>query len=233
MVQVAVDDVNDFAPEIELPPLNRLSLVENSPPNTAIARIAASDRDQGPNAELHYFLEDSLNMKFSIGRIDGILRSVVSLDREEMSEYELSVKVVDNGQPRLSSKVDIRVKVEDLNDNVPRFNPRYYNTRVLENASIGMDVIATKAFDEDEGKNGRIRYAIIAGNSEGDFAIGEYSGIIRVNKRLDYERKNLYDLTVQAEDQGTENSKYDTASVTIAVSDVNDCAPMLVNSPYR
>ena len=190
---------------------------------------------QGENAELHYFLEDSLSMKFSIGRIDGILRSVVSLDREEFSDYALSVKVVDNGKPRLSSKVDVRVKVEDLNDNVPRFNPKYYSARVLENASVGMEVIATHARDADEGKNGEIRFAIISGNSEGDFAVGECNGVIRVNKRLDFERRNSYQLTVQARDQasGAVNSKYDTAAVTITVSDINDCAPEMADSPYR
>ena len=174
-------------------------------------------------------------MNFSIGRIDGILRSVVSLDREEYAEYPLSVKVVDNGKPRMSSKVDIRVKVEDLNDNVPRFNPKYYSASVLENASIGMEVIATNAYDADEGKNGQIRFAIISGNTDGDFSVGEYSGVIRVNKRLDYERRNSYHLTVQAQDQasGAVDSKYDTASVTVTVADVNDCAPEMADSPYR
>lgn len=80
------------------------------------------------------------------------------------------------------------------------------------------------------------RFAIISGNSEGDFSVGEYSGVIKVNKRLDYERRNSYQLTVQAQDQatgGAVNSKYDTAAVTITVSDVNDCAPEMADSPYR
>ena len=47
MVQISVGDVNDNAPEIEPPPQHLLSVVENSPPNTAIARIAATDKDQG------------------------------------------------------------------------------------------------------------------------------------------------------------------------------------------
>ena len=47
MVQVTVGDVNDNAPEIDLPPQHLLTVVENSPPNTAIARIAATDKDQG------------------------------------------------------------------------------------------------------------------------------------------------------------------------------------------
>ena len=47
MVQITVGDVNDNAPEIDLPPQHLLTVVENSPPNTAIARIAAADKDQG------------------------------------------------------------------------------------------------------------------------------------------------------------------------------------------
>ena len=47
MVQITVGDVNDNAPEIDIPPQHQLTVVENSPPNTAIARIAATDKDQG------------------------------------------------------------------------------------------------------------------------------------------------------------------------------------------
>ena len=52
MVQIAVGDVNDNAPEIDLPPQHLLTVVENSPPNTAIARIAATDKDQGRDSTL-------------------------------------------------------------------------------------------------------------------------------------------------------------------------------------
>ena len=56
--------------------------------------------DLGKNAEIEYLLEDSLGGKFSIGRIDGVLRSVKSLDREEQGVYKLSVTAIDNGSPR-------------------------------------------------------------------------------------------------------------------------------------
>ena len=46
------------------------------------------------------------------------------------------------------------------------------------------------ATDVDEGLNGRIRYAIVDGDENRDFSIGEDSGVVRVAKNLNYERKS-------------------------------------------
>ena len=95
-----VKDVNDQVPVFEN--IGRFSIIENSPPNTPVTpnTIRAIDKDAGANAEIEYLLEDSLGGKFSIGRIDGVLRSVKTLDREEQSAYSLSITAIDNGTPR-------------------------------------------------------------------------------------------------------------------------------------
>ena len=98
IVQITVDDINDQVPLFEN--IERMQIVENSPANTPVAAIRAIDKDLGKNAEIEYLLEDSLGGKFSIGRIDGVLRSVKSLDREEQGVYKLSVTAIDNGSPR-------------------------------------------------------------------------------------------------------------------------------------
>lgn len=98
VVQITVDDVNDQVPQFE--PIDRLEIAENSPANTPVAAIRAVDDDINKNAEIEYLLEDSLGGKFSIGRIDGVLRSVKSLDREEQDVYSLSITAIDNGSPR-------------------------------------------------------------------------------------------------------------------------------------
>ena len=98
IVQITIDDVNDQVPLFEN--IERLLITENSPPNTPVAAIRAIDKDAGKNSEIEYLLEDSLGGKFSIGRIDGVLRSVRSLDREEQDVYSLSVTALDNGNPR-------------------------------------------------------------------------------------------------------------------------------------
>ena len=155
VVQVQVEDVNDMVPQFETIPT--LDISENAPPNTPVAAIRALDGDTGSNAEIEYFLEDSLNGKFSIGRIDGVLRAIKSLDREEEDVFKLIVTAIDNGAPRLSSRVEITINVVDMNDNVPTFEQKQYSASVLENASIGMDILQAAAFDLDVGENGRLR----------------------------------------------------------------------------
>lgn len=75
----------------------------------------------------------------------------------------------------------------------------------------------------DEGLNSQIRYSIIGGDHNGDFSIGDDSGILRVARGLNFERNKAYTLTIQAEDLGEEEeSTYDTATVSLAILDVND-----------
>ena len=126
VVQITVDDVNDESPQFDSMPT--LSVLENSPANTPITTLRAFDLDIGKNSELEYILEDSQMGKFSIGRIDGILRCVSSLDREKKSEYSLSVTAVDGGNPRLSSRIDVSVQVVDVNDNTPEFSQKFYRS---------------------------------------------------------------------------------------------------------
>lgn len=56
------------------------------------------------------------------------------------------------------------------------------------------------ATDIDDGLNGRVRYSIVSGDTNRDFSIAEDSGVVRVAKNLNFERKNRYILTVRAED---------------------------------
>ena len=43
----------------------------------------------------------------------------------------------------------------------------------------------------------RFRYTIVSGDKTRDFTIGEHSGVLRVNRKLEFERKNAYQLTIQ------------------------------------
>ncbi len=92
------------------------------------------------------------------------------------------------------------------------------------------------ATDIDEGANGRVRFSISLGDENRDFSISEDSGIVRVAKNLNYERKSRYVLTVRAEDCagdiGNGEMRFDTAELTISISDINDNPPTFLDSPY-
>lgn len=80
------------------------------------------------------------------------------------------------------------------------------------------------ATDIDDGLNGKVRYSISKGDANRDFSIAEDSGVVRVAKNLNYERKSKYVLTVKAEDCAGDISegsvRSDTAEITISVSSV-------------
>lgn len=76
--------------------------------------------DEGKNGEVHYWLEDNLGV-FTIDRRSGWVTTHAELDREEKAEYLLNVVAFDNGNPALSDKAIIRLKLLDANDNPPKF----------------------------------------------------------------------------------------------------------------
>ena len=228
-VLLTLKDVNDQAPKFTSPAEGFIQ--ENTPANTNVMSVTTVDLDEGENANVEYFLTKSDSDNFVIGRLDGIIRTTKSLDREEKFLYNIVVTARDHGTPRLSANMAIKIHVVDENDNTPNFDPKTYSTTVLENATIGQNILHTMAFDTDEGLNGVIRYTIVSGDKTSDFTIGEYSGVIKVKKKLDFERKNAYQLTIQAEDTGTP-VRYDTASVSIYIEDVNDSPPLFRHSPY-
>lgn len=73
----------------------------------------------------------------------------------------------------------------------------------------------------------RLHYCL-GGNSDTKFYIDPVSGIISTIAPLDFEKRNSYQLDVQATDGGGEN---DVTSVFIDVGDVNDNPPDCSSSP--
>ena len=226
---IILRDVNDMAPEFVTP--NETIVAENTAVQTMVMPVKAVDRDEGRNSYIEYSLAPVPGNKFSLGPVDGLLRIAGPLDREERANYTLVVTARDRGTPPNSRTLTINLKVTDENDNSPIFDPKQYSSSVPENASIGLSVLQVSATDADENLNGRVRYTIVAGDKNRDFSISEDTGIIRVAKNLNYERKNQYLLKIQAEDSGAD-VRYDTATVTISIMDINDNAPVFLDSPY-
>jgi len=137
-----VKDVNDNAPQIVSPA--RTTVVENVPVNTVILAVKASDKDEGRNGHVEYFLEMSSGSErapFTLGAADGLLRVAGLVDREEHSNYTLTVVARDRGDPPRVTKSALFVEVLDENDNSPVFDPKQYSASVAENASIGASVL--------------------------------------------------------------------------------------------
>ena len=101
----------------------------------------------------------------------------------------------------------------------PDFDDDPYAFSVAEDAEAGDPVGTVSATDPDQDT---LTYSITGGNASAAFAIDDSSGTISVAGDLDYEATSSYTLTVKADDKkgGT-----DTATVTIAVTDVAEDPP--------
>nr|XP_053612376.1 cadherin-related tumor suppressor [Plodia interpunctella] len=231
-VTIQLKDVNDMAPEFISK--NTTTVSENIPLNTVIMTIKAIDKDEGRNGYVEYFINPNpeINGYFSLGNADGILRAIGKLDRELKSSYVFTVTAKDRGDPPNTTQMTLKINILDENDNSPVFDPKHYSASVSENASIGASVLHVSATDIDEGFNGRVRYSIATGDENRDFSISEDTGVVRVAKNLNFERKSRYVLAIRAEDCAKEDIRYDTAEISISIQDINDNPPTFLDSPY-
>ncbi|XP_023848132.1 protocadherin alpha-8-like [Salvelinus sp. IW2-2015] len=122
-VIVKIIDVNDNAPEIEVTSFSK-AIPEDSRPGTTVALISVNDLDSGLNGKVLCSVMDNLPFKL-LSSLQDNMYSVVTkspLDREKVSQYDLTIVAKDAGQPPLSSVKTFSVVVSDVNDNSPEFS---------------------------------------------------------------------------------------------------------------
>lgn len=128
--------------------------------------------------------------------------------------------MIDLGDKPLSSTATVKVILIDVNDNVPKFVPENYDIKIQEDIPVGTVITTIKAEDRDEGENGRLTYKLIYG-VEDMFEIDGDTGVIRLIKPLDFETKQVYNISAHAEDGGNP-SMVSACFINIEVVDVNE-----------
>lgn len=87
----------------------------------------------------------------------------------------------------------------------------------------GHEILQVHATDKDLGINAKITYYFHKG-ANSDFKIDPETGVIRILNKLDYDRKNKYQIEMIAEDHGTPPLT-GTATLIINVKNINNKAP--------
>ncbi|XP_013776929.1 protocadherin Fat 4-like, partial [Limulus polyphemus] len=229
-VSVEVLDVNDQIPTFLQS--YQGSIKENVPSGTPVnihPLVSAVDNDSGNNSVIHYSLSGQGSELFHIEDNGVVLflpkDSQVVLDREKNELYKLQVIATDLGN--LSSSTFLTIRVEDENDNAPRFQHGPLFVKLPETAKPGSKVVEVTAVDADAtGINSKIEYVITAGGSN-DIRIDRITGEIYVVGYLSPE--TFYFLNITAVDgKGLGSSTF----VNITVTDVNDHRPTFVKPDY-
>ncbi|XP_027765721.1 protocadherin gamma-A8-like [Empidonax traillii] len=116
-VLITVTDINDNVPEISVrSALNEIS--EDAPSGTVVALLHVHDHDSGANGEVRCSLDG--NVPFRLEKsLEDYYRVVTAreLDREQQSEYNVTVRASDGGWPALQSSRVLALRVLDVNDN--------------------------------------------------------------------------------------------------------------------
>ncbi|KAM7101661.1 B-cadherin isoform 3-T3 [Ciconia maguari] len=234
---VTVTDQNDNKPQFTQE-VFRGSVPEGALPGTSVMQVTATDVDDAVetyNGVIAYSIlsqeprEPHPHM-FTINRATGTLSVIASgLDRERVREYTLTVQAADLAGEGLTTTALAVIKIADINDNAPEFDPKTYEATVSENEA-GREVARLAATDLDEPSTPAWRavYSILRGNEGGAFAIAtdpaSNEGVLHTAKGLDYEAKKQFVLHVTVANEAPFAVKLPTATatVTVNVEDVNE-----------
>ncbi|XP_030621251.1 protocadherin-10 [Chanos chanos] len=232
-VLVDILDVNDNAPEVILTSVST-PVQEDAPPGTVIAVISVMDRDSGENGDVD--CQIPTNVPFQLHSSFKNYYTLVTsefLDRESVSEYNITLIARDLGSPSLSTRKTILVQVSDINDNPPRFVQPSYTVYVTENNAPGASICSVTAFDPDSNQNAYLSYSILEGQIQGMpvstyVSINSDNGNIYALRSFDYEQLRNFQIRVQAQDAGFP-PLHSNVTLNVFILDQNDNAPVIVS----
>ncbi|NWR54626.1 PCDG5 protein, partial [Bucorvus abyssinicus] len=234
-VAFKVTDVNDNTPKITIS--SALSVIsEDALPGTVVALLHVQDQDSGANGEVRCSIAERLPFYLEKS-FEDYYRMVTSreLDREAVSEYNVTVRAVDSGSPALWSNAVLSLRVLDVNDNAPVFSEERYSARLAENNVAGALVLTVRATDADWGQNARVRYRVLEGQVRGTplsscVSVQAETGALYALRSFDYEEVRELALWVRAEDGGVP-ALSSNVSVRLVIVDENDNAPQVLYPP--
>ncbi|XP_029298076.1 protocadherin gamma-A12-like [Cottoperca gobio] len=229
---ISITDVNDNAPVVNLKSLTN-PIPENVSPGTEVGIINVQDRDSENNRQVRCSIQQNVPFKL-VPSIKNYYSLVTTgqLDRELVSDYNITISATDEGSPPLSSSKTVQLSVADINDNPPVFEEQSYSAYVSENNKPGSTLCSVTARDPDWRQNGTVIYSLLAGEVNGAsvssyLSVNGDTGVIHAVRSFDYEQFRSFKVHVTARDNGSPPLS-SNVTVSVFVSDVNDNSPQIL-----
>uniref|UniRef100_A0A4W6FYR4 Cadherin domain-containing protein n=1 Tax=Lates calcarifer TaxID=8187 RepID=A0A4W6FYR4_LATCA len=229
-VIIDVSDINDNAPVIYLKSLTN-PIPENVSPGTEVGIINVQDRDSETNRQVRCSIQQNVPFKLlpSIKNYYSLV-TTGQLDRELVSDYNITITATDEGSPPLSSSKTL--SVADINDNPPVFEEQSYSAYVTENNKPGSTLCSVSARDPDWRQNGTVIYSLLPGEVNGApvssyLSVNGDTGVIHAVRSFDYEQFRSFKVHVMARDNGSPPLS-SNVTVSVFISDVNDNSPQIL-----
>ncbi|XP_042275416.1 protocadherin beta-16-like [Thunnus maccoyii] len=229
---IDVADVNDNAPLTFIKSLRNL-IPEDTPPGTEVGIINVQDRDSENNGQVRCSILQNAPFKLvpSIKNYYSLL-TTGQLDRELVSDYNITITATDEGSPPLSSSKTVQLSVADINDNPPVFEEQSYSAYVTENNKPGSTLCSVTARDPDWRQNGTVIYSLLPSEVNGApmssyLSVNGDTGVIHAVRSFDYEQFRSFKVHVMARDNGSPPLS-SNVTVSVFISDVNDNSPQIL-----
>ncbi|XP_061786130.1 protocadherin beta-16-like [Nerophis lumbriciformis] len=229
---IDLTDVNDNPPVINLKSLSS-PVPENVSPGTEVGIINVQDRDSEMNGQVRCSIQENVPFKL-VPSIKNYYSLVTTgqLDRELVSDYNITISATDEGSLPLFSSKSLHLSVADINDNPPAFEEQSYSAYVSENNKAGSTLCSISARDPDWRQNGTVIYSLLAAEVNGApvssyVSVNGDTGVIHAVRSFDYEHLRNFKVQVMARDNGSPPLS-SNVSVSVFVSDVNDNSPQIL-----
>ncbi|XP_064829060.1 protocadherin alpha-3-like [Oncorhynchus masou masou] len=235
-ISVTVLDNNDNRP-IFSQDVYSVTIHENVAVGTIVAKVNATDLDDGVYSEIIYSFVKNLKRKvydtFSLDSNTGEISVKGNIDFEDTEVYRADVMASDKGQPPMRTECRVIIKILDVNDNKPEIEVTSLSNMVSEDSKPGTVISLISVTDKDSGINGKVICSLsedVPFELKPSFQDNTYSLVTK--QRLDRELVSLYDITITATDCGQPPlSTFKTLNVQI--SDVNDNSPEFYQNPLE
>ncbi|KQL60884.1 cadherin-18-like protein [Amazona aestiva] len=126
-----------------------------------------SNSDKGDGSVKYILTGEGAGTIFIIDDTTGDIHSTKSLDREQKTHYVLHAQAIDRRTNKpLEPESEFIIKVQDINDNAPKFTDGPYIVTVPEMSEMGTSVLQVTATDADDptyGNSARVVYSILQG----------------------------------------------------------------------
>ncbi|XP_076149199.1 protocadherin beta-3-like [Alosa pseudoharengus] len=231
-VIIEITDVNDNPPMIFVKSLHS-PVAENVAPGTEVGIINVQDRDSAASSQVRCSILNNVPFKLvpSIKKYFSLV-TTGALDREVVSNYNITIMATDDGSPPLSTSASIQIFVGDVNDNAPAFDQQLYSALVTENNKPGTSICIVVARDPDWRQNGTVTYSLLPGQINGVplssfVSINGDTGVIHAVRSFDYEQVKMFSVHVLARDNGSPPLS-SNVTVRVHVKDENDNSPQIL-----
>ncbi|XP_072290331.1 protocadherin alpha-2-like [Eucyclogobius newberryi] len=231
-VIIKIIDVNDNSPEIDVTSLSN-TVSENSKPGTVISLIRVKDKDSGVNGKIIAHITNNVPFELKPSYKENTYSVVTKdfLDREQVFNYDITIKATDCGEPPLSTTKTLSIQILDVNDNSPQFEQNLLYFYIVENNVAGTSLFSVTAADKDKNENADVSYSIARTGQEKDVAlflnVNAENGQITALKSFDFETLKSFQFQVVASDSGTP-SLSSNVTVHVFILDQNDNAPVIL-----